>query len=157
MVSRFSVLISYNMWSSNHFCISNCFPCFSGSKFFRVQVFQGLHSGSGSRVQSPGPGCGSRFQKQLFISIVVYTVYTSLFTLTCLFLFTLTYLLFIYTYLENSCGTEQTFLKILLLHHLVCYIIRLEVPVDDLQMRPLRQILLFLEKNSLTFKGEDTL
>ena len=32
-------LISYNMWSSYHFSIYSCFPCFSGS---------------GSRVQSPG-------------------------------------------------------------------------------------------------------
>ena len=41
---RFSVLISYNVWSANHFSISSCFPCFSGSRFFRVQV------------QGPGPG-----------------------------------------------------------------------------------------------------
>ena len=45
------------MWSSNHFSISNCFPCFPGPRFFRVQVFQ-------ARVQGPGPGSGSRFQKQ---------------------------------------------------------------------------------------------
>ena len=37
LFSRFSVL-SYNMWSSNHFPISSCFPCFSGSRFFRVRV-----------------------------------------------------------------------------------------------------------------------
>ena len=58
LFSRFSVLISYNMWSSNHFSISSCFPCFSGSRFFRVQVFQG--PGSGSRVQGSGPGSRSR-------------------------------------------------------------------------------------------------
>ena len=62
LFSRFSVLISYNMWSSNHFSISGCFPCFSGSRFFRFQVFQGLGPGSGSRVQSPGPESGSRVQ-----------------------------------------------------------------------------------------------
>ena len=55
------MLISYNMWSSNHFSISGCFQCLSGSRFFRVQVFQGLgFPGSGSRVQGPGPGSGSR-------------------------------------------------------------------------------------------------
>ena len=32
LLSRFSVLISYIMWSSNHFSISRCFPCFSGSR-----------------------------------------------------------------------------------------------------------------------------
>ena len=39
LLSRFSVLISYNMWSSNHFSISSCFPCFSGSGS-RVQVLE---------------------------------------------------------------------------------------------------------------------
>ena len=67
------MLISY-IWSSNHFSISSCFPCFSGSRFFRIQVFQGPGfsgsrvgvQGPGSesrvRVQSPGPGSGSRVQ-----------------------------------------------------------------------------------------------
>ena len=54
LLSRFSVLRSYNMWSSNHFSISSCFPCYSGFKFFRVQVFEG--PGSWSRVHGPGPG-----------------------------------------------------------------------------------------------------
>ena len=48
LLSRLSVFISYNMWSSNHFSISSCFPCFSRSRFFRVQVFQG--PGPGSRI-----------------------------------------------------------------------------------------------------------
>ena len=62
LLSRFSVLISYNMWSSNHFSISSCFPCFSGSRFFRVHVFQGPGSKSMVRVQGPGPGFrSSRF------------------------------------------------------------------------------------------------
>ena len=64
LFSRFSVLISYNMWSSNHFSISSRFPCFSRSRFFRVQVsrvrVQG--PGSGFRVQIKIPGSGSRFQ-----------------------------------------------------------------------------------------------
>ena len=52
LLSRFSVLISYNMWSSNHFSISSRFPCFSESRFFRVQVLQGPgFSVSGSRVR----------------------------------------------------------------------------------------------------------
>ena len=66
LLSRFSVLISY-MCSSNHFSISSRFPCFSRSRFFRVQVFQGpgfsgsrfsgsRFLGGGSRVQGPGPG-----------------------------------------------------------------------------------------------------
>ena len=51
LLSRFSVLISYNMWSSNHFSISNRFPCFQGpgfseSTFFRVKIFLGLVPGS---------------------------------------------------------------------------------------------------------------
>ena len=64
LLSRLSVLISYNMWSYNHFSISSCFPCFSGSRFFRVQVFQSPSPGSGFRVQSPGPRSGSRVRVQ---------------------------------------------------------------------------------------------
>ena len=74
LLNRFSVLINYIMWSSNHFSISSCFPRFSASKIFRVQVFQdvivlinfqGLGF-SGSRffrlqAQSPDPELGSRF------------------------------------------------------------------------------------------------
>ena len=44
-LSRFSALISYNMWFSNLFSISSRFPCFSGSRF----------SGSGYKVQGLGP------------------------------------------------------------------------------------------------------
>ena len=89
-LSRFSVLISYNMCSSNHFSISSRFPCFSRSSFFRVEVFQSpgflgsrffkvqvfrvqvfriqvLGPGPWSRVQGPGPGSGSRLQKQPFL------------------------------------------------------------------------------------------
>ena len=79
LLNRSSVLISYNMWSSNHFSISNPFPMFfkvqvfqnpssSGSRIFKVQVYQGVgfsgsrFSGSGSRVQVQGSGCGSRVQ-----------------------------------------------------------------------------------------------
>ena len=71
------------MWSSNHFSISSCFPRFSASRIFRVQVFrdligligfQGLGF-SGSRLfrlqaQSPCPGLESRFQKQPLIIVV---------------------------------------------------------------------------------------
>ena len=55
LLSRFSVLTSYNMWSSNHFSISNRFPCFSRSRFFRVQVFQ-----------SPGFSGSTFFRVQIF-------------------------------------------------------------------------------------------
>ena len=53
-VSKFSVLINYILWPYNLFSVSSCFPHFSWSRFFRVkifmvQVFQGLHRGSGSR------------------------------------------------------------------------------------------------------------
>ena len=41
LLSRFSVLISYSIWSSNHFSISSRFPCFSGSRSrVRVQVLE---------------------------------------------------------------------------------------------------------------------
>ena len=51
LLSRFSVLISYNMCSSNHFSISSGFPCFSRSRFFRVQVFRVQGPESRSRIQ----------------------------------------------------------------------------------------------------------
>ena len=53
LVSRFSVLISYYMWSFNHFSISSRFPYFSGSA---------------SRVRLQGRG--SRFQKQPFFTFI---------------------------------------------------------------------------------------
>ena len=56
------------MWSSNHFSISSCFPCFSESRFFRVQVFQGpgfSRCGSRVRVQVQDPWSGSRVRVQL--------------------------------------------------------------------------------------------
>ena len=61
------------MCSSNHFSISSRFPCFSRSRFFRVQVFQcpgfqgpGFQGpGPGSRVQDPGPGSRSRVPVQV--------------------------------------------------------------------------------------------
>ena len=71
LLSRFSVLISYNVWSSNHFSLSSRFPCFSRSTFFTVQIFQGLgfsgsrFSGSGSRVQVQCPRSGSRVRVQV--------------------------------------------------------------------------------------------
>ena len=45
---------------------------------------------------------------------------------------------------ENSRGTEQPFLKYLLLYHQVCYISWLDAILGDLQTRPLSQILLFI-------------
>ena len=64
LLAIFSVLISY-MWSSNHFSIPSRFPCFSRSKFFRVQVFWvKVFQGAGFS------GPGSRFLKQSFFSIM---------------------------------------------------------------------------------------
>ena len=72
--SRFSMLISYNMCSSNHFSISNRFPCFSRSRFFRVEIFQGpgfsrsrffrLQVFQGPGFQGPGPASGFRVRVQ---------------------------------------------------------------------------------------------
>ena len=36
---KFSVLVNYTMWSSNHFSASSCFQRFSWFRIFRVQVF----------------------------------------------------------------------------------------------------------------------
>ena len=48
----FSVLINHIMCSSNHFSTSSCFSRFSGSRFFRVQVFPGPRFlGSGPRIR----------------------------------------------------------------------------------------------------------
>ena len=49
LLSRFSVLINYIVWSYNLFSISSCFWRFSWFRVFKVQVFQGLHPGSGFR------------------------------------------------------------------------------------------------------------
>ena len=71
LLSRFSVLINYTMWSFNLFTASSCFPHFSRrpdfwkSRFFKVQVFQdpGFSGSRFFRVQVfQGPGfSGSRF------------------------------------------------------------------------------------------------
>ena len=46
---------------------------------------------------------------------------------------------------------EKSRRKVLLLYHLVRYINWLDAILDDLQTRPLRQILLILQNNSLAF------
>ena len=61
LLSRFSMLMSSNMCSSNHFSISSRFPCFSRSRFFRVQVFQGPGF-QGPGFQGPVPGFRVRVQ-----------------------------------------------------------------------------------------------
>ena len=53
------MLISYILWSSNHFSTLSCFPRFSGSRFFRVQVFQDTYLS------------GSRFSRSWFIRVQV--------------------------------------------------------------------------------------
>ena len=86
LLSRFSVLISCNMCSSNNFSISSRFQCFqglgfsgsrffkdqvfqgpgfSGSRFFRVQVFRVRVRGLGSRVRVQDPDPGSRVRVQV--------------------------------------------------------------------------------------------
>ena len=61
------VLIKHNPLKSDIFLNPIFIPGFSGSMFFRVQVFQGLgFSGSGSRVQGPDfAGSGSRVRVQV--------------------------------------------------------------------------------------------
>ena len=56
------VLIKHNPLKSDIFLNPIFIPGFSGSMFFRVQVFQSPSPGSGSRVQGSGPdsGYGSR-------------------------------------------------------------------------------------------------
>ena len=61
LLSRFSGLISY-MWSSNHFSISSCFPCFAGSRFFRVQ--------------GPGPGFRSSPSSLVFLWVTLKIFHT---------------------------------------------------------------------------------
>ena len=47
LLSRFSVLINYIMWSYNLFSLSSCFRRFSWFRVFKVQVFQGPLQGLG--------------------------------------------------------------------------------------------------------------
>ena len=77
LLSRFSVLISYNMCSSNHFSISTRFPCFSRSRFFMVQVFQGpgfQSPGPGSRVRIQDPESESRVWMQIIEVVPAFTM-----------------------------------------------------------------------------------
>ena len=56
LLNRFSLLINCIMWSFNHFSTSSCLPRFSGSRLFRVQVFQG-----------PAPGFRSSQTEQYLV------------------------------------------------------------------------------------------
>ena len=64
------VFVKHNSLKSDIFFNPIFIPGFSGSRFFKVQVFQGPGPGSGSgsvsesRVQGPGPGSGSRVRVQ---------------------------------------------------------------------------------------------
>ena len=53
------VFLKHNSLKPDIFFNPIFIPDFSGSRFFRVQLFQGPGPGSGSRVQSPGPESGS--------------------------------------------------------------------------------------------------
>ena len=68
------VFVKQNSLKSDIFFKSIFIPDFSGSRFFRFQVFQGPGPGSGSRVQGSGsrvrvrvqgPGPGSRVRLQV--------------------------------------------------------------------------------------------
>ena len=68
VLNRFSVLINCIMWSFNRFSTSSCFPRFSDSRIFRVQVFQGPGFSESRffrvKVQGPGPGFRSSQEVQ---------------------------------------------------------------------------------------------
>ena len=64
------VFVKHNFLKSDIFFNPIFIPGFSGSRFFRIQVFQGPGPGSWSRIQSPGfrvqgPGPRSRVQVQV--------------------------------------------------------------------------------------------
>ena len=74
------------MFSSNHFSISSRFTCFSRSRFFRVEVFQGPGFSEPRffrvqvfKVRVLGPGSGSRVRVQV-IEVAVSVVTQSTFT-----------------------------------------------------------------------------
>ena len=78
-LNRFSVLINYIVWSSNHFFTSSCFLSFLGSRLFRVQVFQspGFWRSRFFRVQvfqCSGPGSASRFYLEVAKYLAVWNV-----------------------------------------------------------------------------------
>ena len=52
---------------------------------------------------------------------------------------------------EKSRGTEYSFIKIILLYHLICYITRLDA---TLETRPLRQAYCFLETIASIVSGK---
>ena len=58
-INRFSMLMNYILWFSNHFSTSSYFPRFSGCRFFIIQVHQGPSS--------------SGFQSRVVVQIHVYS------------------------------------------------------------------------------------
>ena len=71
------VLIKHNSLQSNIFFNLIFFPGFSGSRLFKIQVFQGPGF-SGSRffrvrVQGPGPGSGSRVWVQV-LEVAIFDI-----------------------------------------------------------------------------------
>ena len=73
LFSRYSVSISYNMCSSNYFSISSHFPCFSRSRFFRVQLFQGPGF-SGTRFFRVQVFQGLGFSGSKFLRVQIFRV-----------------------------------------------------------------------------------
>ena len=55
------IMLNYIMWSSNHFSTSSCFPHFSGSRFFRVQIFHGPFFRVRVQVLEVAPYCNICF------------------------------------------------------------------------------------------------
>ena len=67
------VFVKHNSLKSDIFFNPIFIPGFSGSRFFRVQVFQGPgFSGSGSRVQGPDQNPGSRVRVQVLEVAPIY-------------------------------------------------------------------------------------
>ena len=64
------VFVKHNSLKSDILFNPIFIPGFSGSRFFRIQVFQG--PGSGSSVQGPGPGFRSSHSYMLFDELKCY-------------------------------------------------------------------------------------
>ena len=77
-ICQYMIFIKHNYLKSDIFLIPYLFhvfqhPCFSGSMFFWVQVFQGSgFSGFGSRVQVQGLGPGFRSSLQCILNYCKY-------------------------------------------------------------------------------------
>ena len=72
-ICQYMIFIKHNYLKSDIFFNPIFIPCFSGSMFFWVQVFQGSgFSGFGSRVQVQGLGPGFRSSLQCILNYCKY-------------------------------------------------------------------------------------